>query len=100
MMSAFNKLRYRKTSLALFILAFLTWLVLAVRAMAGANLSIPDIQTAVLPIFIIGVAFNLIAVILWLPLHKKGVKFIDLLYPVGTAGAIAIFIYFHVILFS
>ncbi len=105
MMASFNKLRYPKVSLALFIIAALAMVSLVIRIMAGAGISIPDTEAAVvsriiIPILIIAATFLLITVLLWLNLRKKGARFIDLLYPVNTACAIGIFIFFHIALLT
>ena len=103
-MNAFSKLRFPKISLSLFILCALILVAFPVRVFLGAELNLPaddaDFGTVVfpsliLPILIIGVSALLIALLLFIPLRKKGIRFFDLFYPVSTAGAAVIFIFFH-----
>lgn len=103
-MKFFSKLRFPKTTLVIYIVGALIWAALFIRLFMGSTLNLPPddadfVKTvfpeSVLPILIIGLPFPLLSLLLWLPLRKKGLKFIDLLYPLGTLGAIAVFVYFH-----
>lgn len=103
-MNTFSKLRFPKISFVLFIFAALVLLAIPVRIMLGASINLPphgaDIQESVfpeliIPILIIGLSFLFLNLLLWLFLRKKGIRFMDLNYPIGTLSAIAIFVYFH-----
>jgi hypothetical protein len=80
-----------------------------VRIMLGASINLftrsVDIQEIVLQeyivsILIIGLTFLFLNLLLWLLLRKKGIRFMDLNYPIGTLSAITIFVYFHFALFT
>ena len=97
-MIRFKDLRFYKTSLALFIVAALVLFAIPVRIFLGALLTMPseaDFTAFPLPIIIIAAIYFICTLALWLPLRKKGIRFIDLFYPIGTLSAITIFIYFH-----
>lgn len=103
-MNSFNKLRFPKTSFVLFVIGALVLLAFPVRIMLGGSINLPphgaDNQEAVfqehiISILIIGLPFLLLSLLLWLLLRNKGLRFMDLGYPISTLGAIAIFVYFH-----
>jgi hypothetical protein len=102
-MNAFSKLRFPKISFALFLLGALILIAIPVRVFLGTGLNLPAdnadfrviFPSLILPILIVGVAGLLIALLLFIPLRKKGIRFFDLFYPVSTAGAAVIFIFFH-----
>lgn len=103
-MNFFKKLRFPKISLALFIIGALIMIAIPVRVMLGAAVNLPagdaDFPKILLPILIIGLTSLLLTLVLWLPLRKKGIRFIDLNYPLGTLAAIGIVIFFHIALFA
>lgn len=102
-MNAFQKLRFPKLSLVLFIVAALVVIAFPVRYMLGAAFALPADNVVpekiILPILIIGVASLLLALLIWLPLRKKNIRFFELFYPVSILAAIVMLAYLHIILF-
>ena len=91
-------LRFRKTALTLYIIAMLALFAILVRSLLGERIvtsSMIDFSVFPLPIIIIAAAYFLCTVALWLPLRKKGIRFVDLFYPISTLSGITILIYFH-----
>lgn len=106
-MNPFSKLRFPKTSLTLFILAALSVLSLPVRFLLGASFALTDdagfsgdFPQIFLPVLAIAVFFMLTAFVLWLFKRKDGIRFIDLLYPLGNVSCIGVMVVFHLMLFA
>ena len=97
-MNGFKKQRFPKTCIALYIIAALTMFAIPVRIFLGDVMVMPneaDFSAFTLLIAIIAAVYLICMLALWLPLRKKGIRFMDIFYPLGTLGAITIFIYFH-----
>ena len=101
-MNSFNKLRFPKTSFVLFVIGALVLFAIPVRILLGASINLPPLgvdravfQEHIISILILGLPFLLLSLLLWLLLRNKGIRFMDLGYPISTLGAIAIFVYFH-----
>ena len=102
-MIRFKDLRFRKTSLALYIIFMLVLFAIPVRSLLGERMVTPgmtDFSVFPLPIIIIAAAYFICTLALWLPLRKKGIRFVDLFYPISTLSAITIAVYFHFTWFS
>jgi hypothetical protein len=103
-MNTFSKQRFPKISLVLFIIGTLLLIAMVVRIMLGASINLPprgaDNQVNVFveyifPILVMGLSFLFFNLLLWLLLRKKGIRFMDLNYPISMLSAITIFVYFH-----
>lgn len=103
-MKYFRNFRFPKIAFALYMTGALVLMAIPVRIVMGATLNLPpkdaDFLKTVfpelfLPILFFGLPFALLSLLLWLPLRKKGFRFMDIGYPSSTLGAIAIFIFFH-----